>query len=87
MASDFQLLLSPTPSNGCNCVPVFVEDWKDPKDSKKKNWKRVRIIGRHWDKRSSEREGQTYHGLEVGRSWWTCDAYPLPEELRNPLAP
>ncbi len=57
------------------------------KDWKKKNWKRVRITRRHSDKRSSEREGQTCHGLEVGRSWWTCDAYPLPEELRNPPAP
>jgi hypothetical protein len=57
------------------------------KNWKKKNWKRVRITRRHSDKRSSEREGQTCHGLEVGRSWWTCDAYPLPEELRNPPAP
>jgi hypothetical protein len=32
MASDFQLLLSPTPSNGCNCVPVLVEDWKEPNE-------------------------------------------------------
>ncbi len=38
-------------------------------------------------KRARIRERQTYHGLEVGRSWWTCGACPLLEELRNPQVP
>ncbi len=51
----------------------------NPRNEKKEKYYEI--------KRARIRERQTCHGLEVGRSWWTCGACPLLEELRNPQVP